>query len=404
MQMLIPVAGGWELSEFMISTWGGPEVKDNAAKIRALKDAGLNTTMFELGQLELCRTYGIKAIVNKATPEIAVTLKDDTMVWGYHLTDEPETNLFPDLAQQVKAFRNADPNHPAYINLFARSGEHITEFIDIVKPDFLSYDYYQWWYGDYQKWWEGDEGYFARLEQHREAALKAGIPLICWVEVTSNKHDDRYKNVALPSDSNPKVRQSVYTSLTYGVKGIQWFHGNMLFEKGSTELNACGMNVAAINQELHLLGPILVKLNSEQVFHTKPLPRSTREAFPQHWVVPEGEDLVMGLFRNSEKTDFIMVTNRNVQHGSQAVLRFQRKIKSVEMFDKHTGSWQSLAIKDIQDFENAYDPESLEKFLGVPTRSHDRLVHLRNINSYVPPYQSVEFILAPGDGELLRIK
>ncbi|MBN1293806.1 MAG: hypothetical protein JXB48_18330 [Candidatus Latescibacteria bacterium] len=401
--IVVPVAGGWELNEFMLSTWGGPEIKDDNAKIQALKNAGFNTAMFDVGKLDICLKYGIKAIVDGATPEIASKLKNDNMVWGYHLVDEPETDLFPELARQVKAFRDADPNHPVYINLFARSGEHIREFIDMVKPDFLSYDYYQWWYGDYQKWWEGDTGYFARLEQHREAAFKAGIPLICWVEVTANKHDDRYKNVPLPSDSNPKVRQSVYTSLAYGVKGIQWFHGRLLFEKESAELNECGRHVASINRELELLGPVLIKLYSQNVFHTKPLPRSTRETYPQHWVVPEGDNLVVGLFQNNDKNDFIMITNRCVQHGSRAILRFQRKIKTVEMFDKHTGLWQPLEIKEVQDFKNAYDPESLEKFLGVPTRAHDRLVHLRNINSYLPPYQSVEFLLAPGDGELLRV-
>jgi len=401
---VVSLSAAWEMPEFLISTWGGPEVEDDNAKAEALAKAGLNTVMWDVNKLDVCRKYGLKAMVDGATPETATDLTDDPAVWGYHIADEPDTGQLADLAVQVKAFRTADPNHPAYINLFARAGDHITNFIDIIKPDFLSYDFYQWWYGDYQKWWEGYTGYFARLEQHRDAALSAGIPLICWVEVTSNKHDDRYKNVVLPSDSNPKVRQSVYTSLAYGVKGIQWFHGRLLFEKGSTELNESGRHVASINEELKRLGPILTQLHSVNVFHTQPLPRSTREAFPQHWVVPETDDLVMGMFQDDRKNDFIMVVNRNTGHGAKAVLRFQRKIKSVEMFNKRNGRWEPLQIDVLEDRDDAFDTSSLEAFLGVPTRAHDRLVHLRNINSYLPPYQVVHFMIEPGDGDLLRVK
>ncbi|MFC1608532.1 hypothetical protein ACFL47_11240, partial [Candidatus Latescibacterota bacterium] len=349
-------------------------------------------------------THGLKAIVNNATPEDASRLRDNPHIWGYHLTDEPDSDQFPGLAKQVAVFKEADPNHPAYINLFARAGEHITNYIDEVKPELLSYDYYQWWYGDYQKWWEGSTGYFARLEQHREAALSAGIPLILWVEVTANKHDDRYSNVPLPSDSNPKIRQSLYTSLAYGVKGIQWFHGKLLYTKGTSELNECGEHVASLNRELHRLGPVLMELRSVNVFHTQPLPKMTREAPPQHWVVPEGDNLVMGMLRNNSKQDYIMLVNRTPEHGQMATLVFQRKIERVERFDRGTGAWVDLPLSIREDRPDAYNRESIEAFLGVPTRDHDRLLHLRNINSYLPPYQIVEIMLRSGDGELLKIK
>ena len=399
----VTVLHAWELPEFMISTWGGPEVEDDHAKAEGLAAAGLNTAMWDVGKLDVLRQHGLKALVDGATVDIASQLRCDPVVWGYHLVDEPETDTFPEIALQVAAFRKADPTHPAYINLFARAGDHITSFIDIVQPDFLSYDFYQWWYGDYQKWWEGESGYFSRLEQHRDAALSAGIPLICWVEVTSNKHDDRYGNVPLPSDSNPKVRQSVYTSLAYGVKGIQWFHGNLLFVKGSTELNECGKHVAAVNKELKRLGPVLMSLKSVNVFHTPPLPRGTREAPLQHWVLAEGEGLVTGLFCDDNKQDYIMVVNRSPVHGQKASLLFQRRIVGVEKFDRETGSWQKLTLSVRNDRKDAYDRKSIEAFLGVPARSHERLVHLRTINSYIPPFQVVEFMLRPGDGELLRI-
>ena len=94
--------------------------------------------------------------------------------------------------------------------------------------------------------WEGDRGWFSRLELNREAALRAGIPLIIWIETVANESDERYGIAPMPSDSPPKVRQSVYTSLAYGVKGIQWYHGSMLYERDSATLNEVGKNVRKI--------------------------------------------------------------------------------------------------------------------------------------------------------------
>lgn len=403
MVMFARAADAWELPEFMISTWGGPEVEDADAKVAGLVAAGINTIRWDLDDLETIRRHDLKAIVDGAKPADATRLQDDDVIWGYHLVDEPETDLFPDIARQVEAFRRADPNHPTYVNLFARAGDHATAFVDIVKPDFLSYDFYQWWYGDYQKWWEGARGYFSRLEQHRTAALRAGIPLINWVEVVANKHDDRYRNVAVPSDSDPKVRQSLYTGLAYGLKGVQWFHGGLLYEKGSAELNECGRHVAALNAELKRLGPTLIGLESTDVFHTPPLPRGTRESPLQHWVLPEGGELVLGVFEDGKRRPHLMVVNRRVDHGSHARLVFQRKIGGVERFNRADGSWEGLPLTIREDRADAYDGERITKFLGVPARARDRMEHLRTINSYLPPFQVVELMLDAGDGELLRI-
>ena len=403
MVMFARAVDAWELPEFMISTWGGPEVEDADAKAAGLVAAGVNTIRWDLDDLETVRRHGLKAIVDGAEPPDAVRLRDDDTVWGYHLVDEPETDLFPDIARQVEAFRKADSNHPTYVNLFARAGDHATEFVDIVKPDFLSYDFYQWWYGDYQKWWEGARGYFSRLEQHRSAALRAGIPLINWVEVVANKHDARYSNVPVPSDSDPKVRQSLYTGLAYGLKGVQWFHGGLLYEKGTAELNECGRHVAALNAELNRLGPILIGLESVDVFHTPPLPRGTRESPLQHWVLPEGGELVLGVFQDGDRHPYLMVVNRRVDHGSHARLVFQRKIGGIERFNRADGTWEVLPLTIREDRADAYDGERIEKFLGVPARARDRMGHLRTINSYLPPFQVAEFMLNAGDGELLKI-
>ena len=403
----IPSAADWELSEFMILV-GWPDL-NNPAMFQALAQANFNTVMGSLDRLDLCRKNHLKLLVMDANPSTASKLSEDPTIWGYDILDEPEPDKFPVLAEQVKIYHKADPNHPAYINLMARSGDYLNSFIGTVHPEILSYDFYQWWYGPYNEWWDGSRGYFARLEQHRDAALSAGIPLFCWVEVTANPNDERYKSgkidVPCPTDNAQKIRQSVYTSLAYGVKGIEWFVCRMMFKVGSTELNQCGRDVAVINAELKRLGPILIKLHSVNVYHTPPVPRSTKEAPPQHWVQAECEDLVLGMFEDDSKNEFIIVTNRNHQYKRKVVLRFQRPIEAVEKFDKQTGKWIKLQLHKRGDLrDDPYNLERLEAFIGFPPRDEERLIQLRNLNGYLPPYKVVEFIIAPGDGELLKVQ
>lgn len=393
----------WELPEFMISTWGGPKIDDHDARARALTEAGLNTVMVEPDLIDVYAAQGLRIMVNHPTPETAARLRGNPNVWGYHITDEPDTDTLSAWADSAAAIRKADPTHPAYINQFARAGNHIDKFIEIVKPEVLSYDFYQWWYGDYQLWWEGDRGWFSRLEQNRDAALRAGIPLIIWIEAVANKSDERYSIAPMPSDSPPKVRQSVYTSLAYGVKGIQWYHGSMLYERESATLSEAGRHVRDINRELAAMGPTLLGLESVNVFHTPPLPRGSREAPLQYWVLPEGDDLVLGIFKGDDNFDYLMAVNRAVEHGNSATLVFQRDIERVEIFNRETGEWETMPLNIREDRPDAYNPDKITDFMGVPARTHDRLVHLRNINSYLPPFQTVEFMLEAGDGTLLRV-
>ncbi|MFH1571849.1 MAG: hypothetical protein ABIL09_27920, partial [Gemmatimonadota bacterium] len=337
-------SGAWELPEFLLATWGGPQVASLSARAAGLAAAGMNTVRWDLADLEALRGHGLRAIVDGAGPADAARLRDEALVWGYHLMDEPETDRFPEIARQVEAFRRADPHHPAYVNLFARAGDHAAAFIETVRPAFLSYDYYQWWYGPYQQYWEGSTGYFSRLEQHRDAARAAGIPLVNWVEVVANRHDDRYRNVPLPSDSGPKVRQSLYTGLAYGVKGVQWFHGGLLYEEGTAALNECGRHVAALNAELRALGPVLLRLESAGVFHTPPLPRGTRAAPAQHWVLPEGGELVLGVFRDRDGGDYLLAPNRRADSGCGARLVVQGPLPGLLRLDRGRGAWVVLPL------------------------------------------------------------
>ncbi len=359
-----PAGANWQMSEFMISVWGGPtdtpKPDGHDAPVELIKAANLQVVMCKLDQLEVCRANGLKALLFGATPETARTLRDDEAVWGYFVKDEPrKPEEYPALAERIEAFRQADPSHPAYVNLGGSYRKTHPTFLDVVKPDLLSYDYYQW------SW--GPEKHFSRLEEYRAAALAAGIPLLIWAHGNAGppeKREDDYHYHA--PDNQQRMRHSVFTSLAYGAKGVQWFHGGHLWD--GTKLRPCGEDVAVINAELAHIGPEVVRLHSVDVFHTPPLPSDTRPLPDYYWVQPKGEDWVVGLFRDPEDVDHLLLANRDHTRRRWAVLQFRRPEVRVEKMDKQTGLWA-----------------------GVPATQRNGAT-------------VVEFTIAAGDGELLRTR
>ena len=333
-----PAAADWEQEQFVMLLGWPVEIAcpDEEALARAMKEAGFNVIMWDVQKLDLCQRWGLQVCLfhgeSGLTPKLVAQVKNHPAPWGYYIKDEPTPELFPRMAQEHAAITAADPTRPTYINLLARGGEYLSRFMEEVKPDYLSYDYYQWW--------SGREKHFLFLEQHRRAALAASVPLFCWVEVG-----------AADTDNLVKVRQSVYTNLAYGVTGIQWFTGAQVFKHGTAQIEQRGQDVAVINRELAQLGPELVKLRSTEVFHTGELPAGTR-ALPEDWWVTTGTpDLVLGFFvrRDGEPGDYMMVTNRHSEEARSATLQLRRPVTGVERLDRPTGRWEPVAMGSGED-------------------------------------------------------
>jgi len=395
----------WEMDELMIFggwPWTNGADPDLQAKIYA--DAGFNVLMGTRDKLEVCRKYGLKLIVEGITPEDVPVLKDHPALWGYWIIDEPlwNMNAVRHIAEQ---YHEADSTHPVYTNLVSRAGNYLKNYMDIVEPEILSYDFYEWWWGT--------EGHFPKLEKHRDAAIAADVPLIRWIEYTATYgFEFQGHDKSRPEDNEARLRRSVFTSLAYGVTGIQWFTGRALFEKDGASLNDCGRDVKAINADINVLGPHLMKLKSVDVFHTAPLPRDTREVPEKHWVhmAESGyPNLVMGLFQDDAKLDYLMMANANWMFEKMAVLEFSEPVEKVEKLNKKTGEWEALEIRT--DGTTAETKKLITRNLAFQMYSqrtggdlvthgadnYERWFSDKNHNLFV------EFMMAAGDGELLRV-
>lgn len=336
----------WTMKEFMISVWGGPR---DEAMAGAYRDAHFNTVMAAADKLEMCGRYGLKAIVMSATPEIASQNKDNPNVWGWFVRDEPKEAEYEATAVPVAALHNADPNHPAYVNMV--SSYEVDSYLKTVNPRIMSYDYYQWWWGTFMQ--------FFFLDKYRRAAEQQGVPLIVWVEANADPKWEYGKPGAgyLP-DNAAKLRQSVFTALAYGAKGIQWFVEPLVFKSAPDksgllpELSPAGEDIAKINAELSALGPELMKLKCTGVFHTvpyvyekKPMPLKDR------WASASGKNITVGMFTDGSGGRYAMVVNRDITMKSEATLNFEGKANKISRFDRWKRQWVEESTGDTVKME-----------------------------------------------------
>lgn len=376
-------AQAWKQDRFIVTFWWAPPATDK--ELSAVAAEGYNLTWASVDELDVVGKHGLRALVED--PLLAPKMLDnpeqraklDALVEhvskhpaaeGYLIIDEPGAGAFPALGRLVAYLRERDPGHFAYINLFptyatkeqlgvsadeierAKVGiplnfagegagqetilaykEHLRQYLDIVKPDLISYDHYH-----FLKDRDGDQ-YFLNLELIREAALGAKLPFINIIQACTLVGGWRLV-------TKDELRFLVYTTMAYGGRGISYFVywgksecGPLCKEGVQTPL---GLDAAALNREMNVLSPQLMKLESKAVYHTEPVPFGARPVPVDCPVQIVGKcDCVLGLFGEGAETDTFMIVNRDYRKSSAVRLAFQNNVKGLREFDRKTTRWRS---------------------------------------------------------------
>ena len=373
----VPTPGGERPRDFWIYGWRAPAIEGTEARLRAMAEAGFTVVNASEEELAAVARVGLKAMVPTKDPAVAARLSSSSAVWGYHLGDEPFPEaVFAGIGRQFRQFEQAAPRQVPFVNMLSTTGEFLRAYMREARPPLLSFDYYQWWWGS--------DRYFEKLEQFREAAVRAGVPLAACFEVSANPGVEWGDTARLP-DNGRRLRQSVYTSLTYGVSGIEWFHTDMVFAK-SGALTPAGNDVADIYHEIAPLGRALAGLTYVDVFHTAPLPAGTRSLPKEHWVqtIPEerGAGVVLGMFADAEGRDYAVVTNRDYRDAQTVVVKLQSKWLgiapwytpkqykyAVDRFDRVKGTWSAVASSSSVGFSYVIPAAEAELFRVTTTVS-----------------------------------
>jgi len=410
-----PNAGHWTQKQFIVTFWCEPPATDEAlARVAA---EGFNLTPTPPEGLDVAARHHLRAMLQSPLlrPEVLddpasraeldaliERVKNHPALEAYFIIDEPGAGAFPGLGKLVAYLRERDPAHFAYINLFptyaneqqlgvsadaaerARVGypqnfagvgtddktvlryrEHLKRFVEIVKPELISYDHYHFLKPDRNGNPVDGKQYFLNLALIRMAALEANKPFLNIIQA-----DTIEKSWRLPNAQ--EMRFLVFTTMAYGGRGISYFtywgpvSYNGLYQDGKP--GPLLEPVVALNKEISRFGPTLMQLESIAVYQTAPLPYGA-EAIPASapvQITSPGE-FVLGLFGTAKarRPTAFMIVNRNYNQESEATVKVGLRGRKLQEFDRKTGEWSAF------------------KSLGGS--------------------RTVEIKLAPGDGRLFRV-
>ncbi len=247
----------WEPDEFLISAWSppyawyGPPYEDTVFSY--YKNANFDNALWvrdDNALIQKVHQFGLKYFLlvtpiigglylrapDKETPpdvteEMLQTLdavvdkyKDDPNLLGYHICDEPHKQAFPNIGKVIERIRKKDPTKLSFVNIWPSGKgyrEYIDELLQTAKLELLSYDRYNFFNG-----YDEAASYFSNLKIIREYALKYDIPFCNIIQaIGTNGTVEEHLNWRTPSVS--EHRWLVYSSLTYGVHALIWFHWHL---------------------------------------------------------------------------------------------------------------------------------------------------------------------------------
>ena len=420
--------GRWNMGTPIVSYWAGPMPMTDAVA-KQMTDGGWNLVWVTRrgaakgvdviehfrSQLDILQRHGLRGILSLGfvphKPEEFKALDDpetraelDAIVEGvrnhpalyaYSLKDEPNVNLFRNLARMKDYLQEKDPSRLVYVNLYpiyanneqlGTTGdpipayrEHLRRFVDTFKPQLLSYDHYH-----FAVKGDGDQ-YFLNLAEIRQAALDADIPFMVIVQACSWT-----VNMRIPTGE--EMRWLAYTTLAYGSRGISWYvygypgHDGAMINPAGTYREphiARTMGSAVLGgpptplyyyaRELHkefvAIATELQPLKSLAVYHAGMLPEGT-SALPDDAVfrldppVPHRdyaapvEGLVIGYFGKEKPTHALVVNldHRTYSGGGQP--RQEEFLKPVrraivgpgrlEVFGVATSKWSATDSNRVE--------------------------------------------------------
>ncbi len=363
---------------FCISFWWDPPVDEHVEEhYRRIAEANFTVVLAHRARtreqvarlLDLCTVHDLKAMI-PANVFPTKQLPEDAACWGYYLKDEPGTDEYAKLAEQVNEIRAARPGKLSYINLFpshAAPGqwqassyeEYVSRFLEEVPVDVLCFDRYPMMNPGLDE----RNGYLANLAIIREHAMNKGIPF--WNFFKSIGYDRHYD----PTEA--QIRWQVYTSLAFGAKGLLYFtYWTPNSFPRSAVITSDGRptrhyeQVKRINARLKNLGPTLMKLTSVGVYRVTP-------GFGRHFLPPQpltdigiyhcepGEaqarlfkgspireisegDYLIGAFEHEDGRRAVLLNNYRFAYTAWPTVRFDVDPANIVEVDQDTGREKPL--------------------------------------------------------------
>ncbi len=293
----------WKQKDYVFSTFQC-HADDMDEAIKNLKEAGFN--MLEMGWMphdksfvavEKCEKYGIdvlfqdfaimggmqeryidRKVDESVYKEITDKFKDKKHVLGYYVWDEPyRDNELKEARNQADNLEKYAPEAllftvaiPSYNLEFTwengKFEEYLERYINVIDPPVLSLDFYPVGLGDYKEENELDDSLmWCDLGLMRKLCEKYDLPM--WFYYQGCPVYD--KNVHYTASMTDAM---IYSSLIYGVKGLQHYTSidNSVIDSSGNKAQYFE-NQKKTHKKLSAWGNTLMALTSKLVYHSSEL-------------------------------------------------------------------------------------------------------------------------------------
>jgi len=211
-----------------------PSGETTPERYKELKESGIthSLTFFSNSEevqkaLDIAAKSGVKLVITcpelkSETEKTVRRFMNHPALAGYHLMDEPNIRVMPELGTWAKKINSIDRTHFCYVNLFpnfadtAQLGtkqytDYVQEYIRQIPVQFVSFDYYPILKDRISKTW------YENLELIAGESKKANLPFWAFALTTN------YDNDHITPQTLAAMRLQVYSNLAYGAQGIQYF-------------------------------------------------------------------------------------------------------------------------------------------------------------------------------------
>ena len=307
---------------------------------------------------------------------------------GYHLIDEPGGAALPQVGKMVRAYRDADSKRYPFVNLFpsyvgnaVMEGDYYQYCSRFVKEageeniEYLSHDFYPFHQSGTAL------SIFGDMEVIRRVAFENGR-----MRTHAFPQSTAWLGTRMPNID--EMRWNVYAYIAYGFKALSWFNlvcpgksdtegecfrESVIYRDGSIKDEQLLTDFGQLNNEIHMLGDTLMKLDTVHAYHTKGGIAGV-EMLPADWMITpvDDADLVIShmVSKKGDET-YVMLFNKSFENAVTAsfAVSAYSGISSLSYVSPFDGS-ETLIPVDNGIFTETFRPGEgkLYKLNGLLTR------------------------------------
>jgi len=312
--------------------------------ILACKAAHFNVVLGKYTQrrAEICRKHNMKIMVDllvgdhhvyrnvEGAKSLCESLRDSDVIYAYHLWSDRVGSTVAGRSRDIGNVRQWDPNHPTYVGDYKASA-----IGSLVDPDIIGYYDFHW----------KRLGHFRHLNRAWAAARKANAPFLKYADGAPGR---------VGSGNYNRVLYTITSSIAFGLKGYTYHYAGGI-DKKTWKWQALGEDLKRVNAEVAPLGPELMKIGIPAAVYSTPITKTAKDrptgsetpAVPpdfkpvpkDHWVSVTSGEAILGVFKDDQGRDALLLTNHNCYQGQSMELKFNVPVKTVSRFDRKRVQW-----------------------------------------------------------------